>query len=90
LLRRVTLEGTFNPDCWKEFSFFALVRPNEEVLPVRAVYNHETQNIGVNKLTSRKGIWFAGPDLIASVLLTGKIPHIEKAFRIVPTASKRA
>ena len=64
--------------------FFALVTPEQGIFPVRAVYNSETQNIGVNNFTSRKPIWFAGPDLIACVLLAGKIPRVQKAFRMVP------
>jgi hypothetical protein len=69
--------------------FFALVRPDQDILPVRAVYNNETQNIGINRLTSKKPIWFAGPDVIASVLLSGKVPHIEKAIRMVPHGKQR-
>jgi hypothetical protein len=84
LLRKITLESAFDPNLWKQFKFFALVRPDQDIFPVRAVYNNETQNIGVNRLTSGKPIWFAGPDLIASVLLTGKIPHVEKAIRMIP------
>ena len=53
-------------------------------LPVRTFYNGATQNIGINYLTSKEPIWFAGPDIIASVLLTGKVPRIVKAIRVVP------
>jgi hypothetical protein len=84
LISKVTLEDAFSPSFWKQLKFFALVRPDEDTFPVRAVYNNETQNIGVNRLTSKKPIWFAGPDVIASVLLSGKVLHIEKAIRIVP------
>jgi hypothetical protein len=83
-LPTVTLEDAFNPSFWKQLKFFALVRPDENIFPVRAVYNNETQNIGINRLSSKKPIWFAGPDVIASVLLSGKVPHIEKAIRMVP------
>jgi hypothetical protein len=89
LLSRVTLEGAFSPSFWKQLKFFALVRPDQDILPVRAVYNNETQNIGINRLTSKKPIWFAGPDVIASVLLSGKVPHIEKAIRMVPHVKQR-
>ena len=57
--------------------------PTTTFLPVRTVYNGTTQNIGINYLTSKEPIWFAGPDIIASILLTGKVPHIEKAIRVV-------
>ena len=84
LLSEITLERCFDRDLWPEFKFFALVRPDNDILPVRSVYNGTTQNIGINYLTSKEPIWFAGPDVIASVLLTGKFPHIEKAIRVVP------
>ncbi len=48
------------------------------------MYNEVTQNIGNNYLTSETPIWVAGPDLIASVIRTGKVPHIIRAIRMVP------
>jgi hypothetical protein len=83
-LSQITLEQCFVRDMWPQFKFFALVRPDNDVLPVRTFYNGVTQNIGINYLSSKEPIWFAGPDIIASVLLTGKVPHIEKAIRVVP------
>ncbi len=83
LLSRVTLERCFDRKFWSKFRFFARVHPDHDILPVRTVYNGTTQNIGINYLTSKEPIWFAGPDMIASILLTGKIPHIEKAIRVV-------
>jgi hypothetical protein len=83
-LSKVNLERAFDPRFWKQLKFFALVRPNEDIFPVRAVYNNQTQNIGINRLSSDKPIWFAGPDVVASILLTGKVPLIEKAIRIIP------
>ena len=81
--REITLERCFDRKLWPQFKFFALVRPDNDILPVRTVYNGTTQNIGINYLTSKEPIWFAGPDIIASILLTGKVPHIEKAIRVV-------
>ena len=34
-------------------------------------------------------MWVAGPDVIASVLLSGHIPNIQEAFRIVPHGKQR-
>jgi hypothetical protein len=84
LLSRITLEGCFRRRQWRDLKFFALVCPDNDILPVRTIYNGTTQNIGINYLTSKEGIWFAGPDIIASVLLTGKVPRIVKAIRVVP------
>ncbi|MGO9210430.1 MAG: hypothetical protein ACLPXM_06450 [Terriglobales bacterium] len=84
LLSQITLNRCFDRKLWLQFKFFALVRPDNGILPVRTVYNRVTQNIGINYLTSKEAIWFAGPDIIASILLTGRGPRIEKAIRIVP------
>jgi len=89
LLSNVTLKNTFEPSFWSQLSFFGLIKPQNDIVPVRAVYqwenqNIKTQNIGLNYLTSDKPIWYAGPDLIASKLLTGKAPKLLKALRMVP------
>jgi hypothetical protein len=42
------------------------------------------QNIGNYYLKSETPMWFAGPDLIASVIRTGKVPHVIRAIRMVP------
>jgi hypothetical protein len=83
-LTQINLTNCFNRMLWPQFRFFGLVRPNRDILPVRSVYNGVTQNIGINYLTCKESIWLAGPDIIASILLTGKVPHIEKAIRVVP------
>ena len=83
LLSRITLDACFRRKHWPEFKFFALVCPDSEILPARSIYNGTTQNIGINYLTSKEPVWFAGPDIIASILLTGKVPRIEKAIRVV-------
>ncbi len=89
LLAKVTLADTFKPDFWKQLSWFALVRPAGDILPVRTTYDSESYNIGLNRLSSEKPIWFSGPDLVASVLLTGKPPEIIRAFRIVPKGRQK-
>lgn len=89
LLQRVTLDDVFDPACWKRLSFFALVQPDDDILPVRTVYNGVTQNIGVNYARSDYPVWFAGPDLVASVLLARKVPRVLKAIRMVPHGKQR-
>jgi hypothetical protein len=82
-----------DPKLWPDLTFFALVQPGGDILPVRAVYgdsriNPET-NIGLNPLTSRKPLWFAGPDIVASLLLTGKPPKIIRAIRFKPVGVQK-
>jgi hypothetical protein len=84
LLSRISLDRCFERKMWPRFKFFALVRPNRDIFPVRTVYNGTTQNIGLNYLTSTEPIWFAGPDIIQSILLTDRVPLIEKAIRVIP------
>jgi hypothetical protein len=84
MLAGMELDDAFDPVFWKGLSFFALVRPEKDIFPVRTVYNGRTQNIGLNYLTSDQPIWFAGPDVVDSRLLAGKAPEILKAIRMVP------
>lgn len=83
-LNWISLKRCFKPATWKECGFFALVKPDDDILPVRTVYNEVTQNIGNNYLTSETPMWFAGPDLVASAIRTGRPPHIIRAIRMVP------
>lgn len=88
LLNSLTLDQLFDPKLWPKIGFFALLQPLGDVLPVRTVYgdgqtNNQT-NIGLNPLTSDKPIWFAGPDVVGSSLLTGKPPKILRAIRLEP------
>jgi len=82
----------FDRELWPQFRFFALVRPDHDIFPVRAAYNDkegDKLNIGLNYLTSEEPIWFAGPDVIASILLNnGRVPHILKAIGIVPVGKQ--
>lgn len=89
LLETVTLKRAFDPAFWKELSFFALIEPDHDILPVRAVYNGQTQNIGINELSSDTPMWFAGPDIVASILNTGRVPHIIEAIRMVPHGTQK-
>src|SRR6266404_1903284 len=47
LLSQITLKRCFDRKLWQRFRFFALVRPNNDILPVRTVYNGTTQNIAL-------------------------------------------
>ena len=60
-LKQITRDKCFKPKTWEYFNFFALVKPDNDILPVRTVYNGITQNIGNNYLTSDSLMWFAGP-----------------------------
>ncbi len=83
LLEAVTVDGCFRPESWPEWVGFALVAPEDDILPARAQYHGTEWNVGVNHLTSETPLWYAIPDLVASTLLTGRPPKILRAFRLV-------
>ena len=89
LLSKARLADVFEPAFWKQLSFFVLIKPDGDILPVRTVYNGRTQNIGINYLRSKKPVWYAGPDAVASVLLAGKTPRVIKAVRTVPVGQQK-
>jgi DNA polymerase type B, organellar and viral len=87
LLARTEIDDTFDPALWKQMNFFALVKPQSDLLPIRTVYGEtgRTKNIGLNYLSSETPIWYAAPDLIASKILNGKAPHILRAIELIPS-----
>src|SRR5882724_3886460 len=90
LLANVELEQLFNPEVWLRLGFFALVEPDGDILPVRTCYGDSGEtNIGLNPLTSKESIWYAGPDLATAVLLkTGRPPTIIKAIKLIPVGTQ--
>jgi hypothetical protein len=91
LLAKVTLDDLFRPAFWKHLNFYARIVPEGDVLPVRSVYDGKsgTCNIGLNALHWKQPMWIAGPDLVASILLSGHNPNVLEAFRIVPNRKQR-
>lgn len=83
LLNEITFDKAFDRRLWPEFRFFARIKPTEDLLPIRTMYNKVTQNIGNNYFTSHASIWVAGPDLINCVIQTGRVPRVDKAIRLV-------
>lgn len=91
LLQSLDLDRMFDPSIWPDLTAFVRVIPDGDILPVRAQYSDESNDfqVAVSHLYAQSnnpndGIWYALPDVVASVLLTGSIPKIVDAFRIVP------
>ncbi len=85
LLKSVDVNCLLDSKIWPKLNFFALIQSEGDVLPVRSVYgagrvSNET-NIGLNPLTSERPIWYAGPDVVGSLLQTGRPPKILRAIR---------
>jgi hypothetical protein len=90
-LEAIKPETLFDPETWKSLPAFVRLVPDGDVLPTRAKYSRESNDyqVGLNHLHAvtdnpDDGLWFALPDVAASVLLTGRMPKILDAFRIVP------
>jgi hypothetical protein len=92
LLQSLTPGQLLNQSTWPKLAFFALIQPDGDILPVRTVYGDEHQgeqtNIGLNPLTSQKPTWFAGPDVVASLLLSRKMPKILRVIRFEPVGTQ--
>jgi hypothetical protein len=92
-LQQLKSDDLFNPATWKLLSAFVQVIPDGDILPSRAEYNPDTKDwqVAVNYLhpdkdnSENQALWFSLPDIVASVILTGRLPRIVNAFRLVPT-----
>jgi hypothetical protein len=87
MVQRVKLDDCFRPAFWKRLRWYALVEPNEDVVPVRAKFSQRADSdptLAWNFLTSKQPIWMTGPDVIAAKLMTGKPLKILEAIKIVP------
>ena len=87
-LRRITADRLFKPKTWTALTAFVRIIPDGDLLPTRGQYSesHDWQ-VAVNHLSGTPGeprdaLWFALPDIVASVLRTGRVPKILDAFRV--------
>ncbi|MGH7239426.1 MAG: DNA polymerase, partial [Candidatus Saccharimonadales bacterium] len=92
-LDSVTQDAMFTPSNWPMLACcFVELRPDGDVLPLRAEYESGgAYQIGVNKVTLKKMLWYTLADVVASKLLSGKsaeaalkTPRIQNAWRLVP------
>ncbi|MBB5338395.1 hypothetical protein [Tunturiibacter gelidoferens] len=86
-LEQLTEVHLFLPETWKQLTAFVRVIPDGDVLPTRGRYSSASNDwqVAVNHLYANSpddSLWFSLPDVVASVILTGKIPKIIDAFRI--------
>jgi hypothetical protein len=87
MVGRIDLEDCFRPAFWKQLRWYALVEPNDDVVPIRAKFGLQADSdptLGWNFLTSKQPIWMTGPDVIAAKLMTGKPLKILEAIKVVP------
>jgi len=91
ILEEVTLERAFDPSTWPQFLFFGEIVAERDILPLRTEYSKATKakNIGVNLVSSEAPLWYSGPDLVASKLLSGKVPKVRRAFKLVGKGTQK-
>jgi hypothetical protein len=90
MVERVTLDDCFGPEFWKQLRWFALVEPQEDVVPMRAKFGKSDDSdptLGWDFLTSKQPIWITGPDVVAAKLMTGKPLKILKAIKVIPNGA---
>jgi hypothetical protein len=84
LLDAITLEDLQNPDTWENLCTLVRLKPDGDLLPVRAQYNGKTNTIGLNYIKTSEPLWYTLADCIVSKLLTGRCPQIDKALTYRP------
>jgi hypothetical protein len=87
LLAEVTPDWVLDPANWKRLTGYARIIPDGDIVPLRAKYGGNDWQIGVNCAHASTddpddALWYSWPDLVASVLLTGKQPRVTEAFKI--------
>jgi hypothetical protein len=79
LLDALTIDRILDRAIHPQLVFFGLVEPQPgDALPARCDYADDgTLGIGINHLqSSEQPVWYAGPDLAASAVLTGRVPRL--------------
>ncbi len=87
MVERVTLDDCLSPGFWKQLRWYALVEPEEDVVPMRAKFGKSGDSdptLGWDFLTSKQPVWITGPDAIAAKLMSGKPLKILEAITVTP------
>jgi hypothetical protein len=89
-LRKLTPDTLFEPETWTQMNGFVKLNlvPNGDALPIRSKYSAATNDwqVGINHVYAKKedALWYSIPDVVASILATGRVPEILDAFLIEP------
>jgi hypothetical protein len=87
-LKQISVDRLFEPKTWPQLIGFVQVIPDGDILPSRGKYNSASNDwqVGVNHIYSDPSnptaLWYSLPDVVASVILTGRVPEIVDAFRL--------
>jgi hypothetical protein len=87
-LRGLTPDALFEPKTWRHMAGFVKVIPSGDILPIRSKYSAASNDwqVSINHVYAKQedALWYSIPDVVASVLLTGRVPEIVDAFLIEP------
>ncbi len=91
-LRQIKKDDLVNVATWKHLPAFVQIIPNGDILLARGKYSAESNDwqVGLNhlhadpELGKQQALWYPLPDVVTSVLLTGRVPEIIDAFRLEP------
>lgn len=88
MLASITLSDLQQPSFWQRLRVLVKVKPNEDILPVRAAFGEAAEkNIAVTYVSGPE-VWYTLADVIASTLLTGKAPEVLEALELVPSGGQ--
>ena len=85
LLERVELSDVLGTELWPQLVGVALVRPDGDVLPTRAWFagRGDVPRVGLGPIHCDRLLPYALGDLVAAKVLTGKVPEVDSAWRLV-------
>jgi hypothetical protein len=87
-LRGLSPDTLFEPKTWQHMAGFVKVVPSGDILPTRSKYSAASNDwqVGINHVYAKEedALWYSISDVVASVLLTGRVPEIVDAFLIEP------
>jgi hypothetical protein len=90
-LRELTPDMLFEPETWTRMNGFIKVVPNGDVLPIRSKFSPASNDwqVGINHVYAKQedALWYSIPDVVASILATGRVPEIIDAFLIEPSGA---
>ncbi len=84
-LRSVSVEDMLKKEAWKNLKAYVRIKPDMDLLPIRAKYQGESKptNVGLCPVVAGP-TWYTLADVIASKILTGKAPQIIDAIALEP------
>lgn len=83
LINRIDLNTLQKQETWVQLRMFVKVKPNEDILPCRFDNGANEKGYAVCYVTSPDN-WYTMSDIVASKLLTGKVPEIIDAVELIP------